>query len=481
MLIDLDRFKEINDTLGHHEGDAVLRSVAGRLVDALRESDTVARFGGDEFVILLPELADEAAVVALAAEARRRAVEQPLGQRRAACSQVGASIGVARVPGRRRRRADAAAPRRRRDVPRQARDASATASTTPRRTRTRPSACSSRRTCTGRRGRRARAHFQPKVRLSDGRIEGMEVLMRWPHPERGHRSRPTSSSRIAEDCGLIVPRHDDRARGRDARVPRLARRGISIRFAVNVSARSLIDGADRRRDPRAAARAGSSPARCSQLELTESTLVDDPDGANERARSRCARWASSFALDDFGTGWSSLGQLNDLPFDELKIDRSFVLAMRPGAPEDAIVRSTIQLGARARPARRRRGRRGRGDARAPRRPRLRRRAGVPVRRGRAPPGRSRPAPILGTAAARSGPRSRASRRSRAALSGARPSRKVPPMESAGGTSEEAPGAASPDAGRRRTRRRSSRPTSGPPCWCSGRSSACRWPPSPTAS
>jgi len=339
MLIDLDRFKEINDTLGHHEGDAVLQSVARRLVDALRESDTVARFGGDEFVILLPELADEAAVVALA-QKLAGAVEQPLenGER---VLQVGASIGVARYPADGEdartllRRADVAMYRAKHARQRYRLYDAAEDPHSPERLQ-----LASDLHHAVQEGA-LEAHFQPKVRLSDGRIEGMEVLMRWPHPDRGIIS-PEEFIPIAEDCGLIVPVTTIalEAAMRECRAWR--DEGVSIRFAVNVSARSLIDGRIIE-EIRALLHEWQLPGSLLQLELTESMLVDDPDGAN-KVLQPLREMGVGFALDDFGTGWSSLGQLNDLPFDELKIDRSFVLAMRPGSPEDAIVRSTIQLG-----------------------------------------------------------------------------------------------------------------------------------------
>jgi diguanylate cyclase (GGDEF)-like protein len=338
MLIDLDRFKDINDTLGHHEGDAVLQSVAGRLVEALRESDTVARFGGDEFVILLPSLVDEDAVVALAQELAT-AVELPLdnGGR---LLQVGASIGVARFP---LDGDDARTLLRRADVAMyRAKHARRSyrlydAAEDPHSPERLQLASDLRHAveCGG-----LVAHFQSKVGLRDGRIEGMEVLMRWPHPERGMIS-PGEFIPLAEDGGLIVPLTTIalEAAMRECRVWRDA--GIDIRFAVNVSARSLMDSriVD---EVRELLGRWQVPGSLLQLELTESTVVEDLAGAHG-VLLKLREMGVSFALDDFGTGWSSLGQLNDLPFDELKIDRSFVLAMRPGAPEDAIVRSTIQL------------------------------------------------------------------------------------------------------------------------------------------
>ena len=339
MLIDLDRFKEINDTLGHHEGDVVLRSVASRLVDALRESDTVARFGGDEYVVLLPGIADEAAVRALA-QKLASAVEQPLesGER---VLQVGASIGIARFPA---DGDDARTLLRRADVAMyRAKHASQgfrlyDAAEDPHSPERLQLASDLHQAIEA---GELEAHFQPKVRLSDGRIEGMEVLMRWPHPKRG-LVPPDEFIPIAEDCGLIVPVTTIalEAAMRECRVWR--DEGVSIRFAVNVSARSLIDGRIIE-EIRGLLQRWDLPGSLLQLELTESMLVDDPDAAND-VLEPLRDMGVSFALDDFGTGWSSLGQLNDLPFDELKIDRSFVGAMRPRSAEDAIGRSTVQLG-----------------------------------------------------------------------------------------------------------------------------------------
>jgi diguanylate cyclase (GGDEF)-like protein len=339
MLIDLDRFKEINDTLGHHEGDGVLQSVATRLVDALRESDTVARFGGDEFVILLPELADEAAVVALA-QKLAGAVEQPLGSGERVL-QVGASIGVARYPADGEdartllRRADVAMYRAKHARERYRLYDAAEDPHSPERLQLASDLHQAVQAGS------LEAHFQPKVRLSDGRIEGMEVLMRWPHDDRGIVS-PEEFIPIAEDCGLIVPVTTIALEAAMRECRAWLDEGVSIRFAVNVSARSLIDGRIIEQI-RGLLHDWRLPGSLLQLELTESMLVDDPAGAN-KVLQPLREMGVSFALDDFGTGWSSLGQLNELPFDELKIDRSFVLAMRPGSAEDAIVRSTIQLG-----------------------------------------------------------------------------------------------------------------------------------------
>ena len=339
MLIDLDRFKEINDTLGHHEGDAVLRSVAGRLIDALRESDTVARFGGDEFVLLLPELEDETAVAALARKLAA-AIEEPLGEGERVL-QVGASIGIARFPAdgddarTLLRHADVAMYRAKHAGQRYRLYDAAEDPHSPERLQL----ASDLHHAVQAGG--LVAHFQPKVSLSDGRIDGMEVLMRWPHPERGVIS-PEEFIPIAEDCGLIVPVTTIALEAAMRECRAWCDEGVRIRFAVNVSARSLIDG--RIIDEiRALLSRWGVPGSLLQLELTESMLVDDPDAAN-KVLQPLREMGVSFALDDFGTGWSSLGQLNDLPFDELKIDRSFVLAMRPGSAEDAIVRSTIQLG-----------------------------------------------------------------------------------------------------------------------------------------
>ena len=225
--------------------------------------------------------------------------------------------------------------------------------------------------------------------------------MRWPHPERGMIS-PSEFIPLAEDCGLIGPVTTQALEAAMRECCAWRKEGIEIPFAVNVSARSLGDG--RLVDEiRALLTTWKLPGEALQLELTESLLLDEPAVAQEVLRP-LREMGVSLAIDDFGTGWSSLGKLSELPFDELKIDRSFVMRMQPGLPEDAIVRSTDPARPRPRPARRRRGRRDRGRARAPGRRRLRRRPGLPARQARA--GRApRAQRVLRRAARSASPRS----------------------------------------------------------------------------
>jgi len=339
LLLDLDRFKDINDTLGHHVGDALLVQVADRLRGVVRHTDTVARLGGDEFATLLPG-ADAPGAEAVA-RAIRAAIEAPFiveGQ----TLYVGVSVGIAHAP--EQEGADAALLLQQADVAMYAakRGGLGHAAYDP--------ALDSRGTMhlglvADLRQAIARGalllHYQPKVAARGGRSCGVEALVRWQHPERG-LIPPDQFIPLAEQTGLIVPL-TTWVLGEALRQCRAwADADLAVEVAVNLSLRNL-------RDPHLCTtvadllqRHGVPPERLC-LELTESVVMADVEGT-QVTLARLAAVGVRLAIDDFGTGYSSLAYLSRLPVDELKIDRAFVRQLRAEATDRTIVAATIGLG-----------------------------------------------------------------------------------------------------------------------------------------
>jgi len=340
LLLDLDRFKVINDTLGHQAGDALLRQVAARMRDAVRSSDTVARLGGDEFALLLPGADRDGAVQA--AQTLRAALVAPVtveGQ----TVHVGASIGIAVTPAHGQ---EVAVLLRHADVAMYVakRAGSGYAVYDPRH-----DGYSAGRLMREAELRQALAtnelvlHYQPTVDLRTGRATGVEALVRWAHPTHGLLA-PDAFIPLAEQTGLIVPVTRwvlDQALAQGAA---WARVGHPLEVAVNLSVRTLHD--ERLPDTLAwlLRRYAIAPERV-MLEITESVLMADPAQALA-VLTRLSALGVRVAIDDFGTGYSSLAYLKQLPVDAVKIDKSFVQHM--GAAEatkdTAIVRSIIELG-----------------------------------------------------------------------------------------------------------------------------------------
>ena len=340
LLLDLDRFKVINDTLGHQAGDALLQQVAARMRNAVRSSDTVARLGGDEFALLLPETDRDGAV--RATQTLLTALVAPMmleGQ----MVHVGASIGMALAPA---QGSDAGALLRHADVAMYVakRAGSGYAVYDPRH-----DGYSAGRLMREAELRHALAtnelvlHYQPTVDLRTGRATGVEALVRWAHPTHGLLA-PDQFIPLAEQTGLIVPLTRwvlDQALAQGAA---WARVGHPLGVAVNLSVRTLHD--ERLPDTLAwlLRRYAIAPERV-MLEITESVLMADPTQALA-VLTRLSALGVRVAIDDFGTGYSSLAYLKQLPVDAVKIDKSFVQHM--GAAEatkdTAIVRSIIELG-----------------------------------------------------------------------------------------------------------------------------------------
>lgn len=336
-LLDLDRFKDINDTFGHHHGDALLQQVGTRLHAVLRRGDTVARLGGDEFALLLPATdragALQVARLALAALDEPFAVEgQPF--------RVDASIGLACAPA---DGTDASALLRHADVAMYAakREAGGMALYDPATDQNSPD-----RLALIVALRRAIEHgslvlhYQPKLDGASGRVTGVEALVRWAHPERG-LIPPDQFIALAETNGLIGPlaRWVLQAAIEQCQNWRLA--GIDLEVAVNLSTWNLHDPQLMPEIGTLLVRHGLAPERL-RLEITESSIMAD-DARTREVVSSLGALGVGLSIDDFGTGYSSLAQLKRLPVDELKIDRSFVRHLTTDEADAAIVRSTIGM------------------------------------------------------------------------------------------------------------------------------------------
>jgi diguanylate cyclase (GGDEF)-like protein/PAS domain S-box-containing protein len=338
LLLDLDRFKEVNDTLGHLVGDRLLTLIGPRLRQPLREADTVARLGGDEFAILLPGPTDIPAACGIA-ERIVEAFREPFAVDDMAL-EVGISIGVALYPD----HGEAAEPLlQHADAAMYAAKRSGVGFVV-----YNAEAEGNRARRSGLTGELRRAieddqlslSFQPKVDAREGTLAGVEALLRWYHPEHGLIA-PEHFVPGAEHTGLIRPLTlwvvNAALRAQQA----WREAGFEINVAVNLSVKSL-------QDPELANVLGllferwQTEASCLTLELTESALMADPDTAMTVLR-RVADLGCRLSLDDFGTGYSSLAYLQRLPIDELKIDRSFVAAMTEDNNAAVVVRSVIKL------------------------------------------------------------------------------------------------------------------------------------------
>jgi diguanylate cyclase (GGDEF)-like protein len=339
MLIDLDRFKEINDTLGHATGDLLLQEVARRLRRAVGERVTVARLGGDEFAVLHPgvNLPDDALEVARSVrdELQRSFAYQDLDL------EVSASIGIAVAPVHGR---DASTLLRRADVAMYAAKGTSVGVAmygedldehSPRKL----ALVGELRTVIDNHG--LVLHYQPKVEIATGRVIGVEALVRWPHEHEG-LIPPDEFVPIAERTGLIGPMTEFVLRAALDQCKEWERSGHAMSVAVNLSARSLLDAELVGDIARALSESGVDPSKL-VLEITETSVMSDAEYAM-RVLNRLSAMGVRLAIDDFGTGYSSLSYLKRLPVNEVKIDKSFVLNMHDDENDAVIVRSIIDLG-----------------------------------------------------------------------------------------------------------------------------------------
>ena len=339
MIMDLDRFKEVNDTLGHHNGDLLLREVGRRLKNAVRQSDRVARLGGDEFAILLPEISEPDAARRVALKVLH-ALEHPLQLEHLALD-IGASIGIAVYPS---HGTDAETLLQRADVAMYVAKEAHIGSEMYSHDKDgyspdRLGLVAELRSAIDQ--KELHLVFQPKVDLQDGGITGFEALIRWDHPRRGFMP-PDEFIPIAEHTGLITPLTNFVVEEALRECRRWMDGGHPHRVSVNLSARTLQNTNLPEDVARALAR-WSIPARYLQLEITESSLMVDPERSGEILQ-RLADMGVGLSIDDYGSGYSSLSHLRRLPVSEIKIDKSFVLEMTSEANDAAIVRSTIELG-----------------------------------------------------------------------------------------------------------------------------------------
>ncbi len=337
MLIDLDRFRSVNDTLGHLAGDRLLLQIADRLRLALPRGAEAARLGGDEFAVLLP-VADSTTSATRIARGLVAALSSPLDLD-GLTLVLEASAGVAVFPDHALdaegllRRADVAMYQAKRDrtgveVYESKRD-----SNTPDRL--------------GLLGDLRRAldahevqlHYQPKVRF-DGQVAGLEALVRWVHPERG-KVPPDEFIAIAESSGLMPHLTEYVLETALGQVAEWRSQGLHVPVAVNVSPRDVHTPGFAGSVAARLARHGV-PAGALQLEITEHVLLEDPQRAADTLAGLTGHGVK-MSLDDFGTGYSSLVHLRRLPVSELKIDRSFVARLAVDTEDAEIVRCTVDL------------------------------------------------------------------------------------------------------------------------------------------
>ncbi len=345
-LLDLDRFKEVNDGLGHGAGDDLLRLVAGRLGGVVRAGDLLARLGGDEFAVVAvvdPGVAPEVTAAALCRRLREQLGEPFLLAGMSV--HVGASIGVTTSgttsgvpapgsPARLLREADAAMY----DAKRAGRgwalyDDAVHADGT-----TTLALVEELRTALD--AGQLVVHHQPQVDVGTGATVGVEALVRWDHPRRGLLG-PAEFLPAAEAHGLMGGLTDRVLAAAVAQLAEWHRSGLGLRVSVNLSASNLLDT----RLPERVAELLSVhrvPADCLVLEVTETVLLSDPD----RSRAVLAALRAlgvDLSIDDFGTGYCSLAYLRDLPVSELKLDRSFTAELVSDGRTEAIVASTVEL------------------------------------------------------------------------------------------------------------------------------------------
>ncbi|MGI9185831.1 MAG: putative bifunctional diguanylate cyclase/phosphodiesterase [Solirubrobacteraceae bacterium] len=340
MLMDLDRFKEINDTLGHHYGDVLLQDMGPRLVEAVGTAGLVARLGGDEFGILPAPGAHDIRFIEREVERLIKRISEPFSVDELSL-EVGASIGVARFP---EDGADSHALLRCADIAMySAKEAQSdfkvyTAEQNQHSVR-RLSVLSDMRHALA--SDEIVVHYQPIVDLNDLSVTGAEGLVRWQHPEHG-LIPPGAFVQTVEQTGLIGPLTRHVLERSIAECASWRKGGRELSVAVNLSVRNLLDR-DLPKEIERLLATYSLPPGALQLEITESMIMSDPDRAVATV-TRLSTLGVRMSVDDFGTGYSSLDNLRKLPIDELKIDRSFVSPMLRDESDLIIVRSTINLG-----------------------------------------------------------------------------------------------------------------------------------------
>ncbi|MEV0230392.1 EAL domain-containing protein [Nonomuraea sp. NPDC050786] len=338
FLLDLDRFKEVNDTMGHPVGDRLLQMVAHRLTHSVRPGDVVARLGGDEFAVLLPSIRDAHAAREVAARLRA-ALTEPV-RLEGMTFDVDGSVGIALYPDHAPdfelllQRADVAM-----YLAKEGR--SGVELYQPDKDRNSPERLNLlgdlRRAIDS---RELRLHFQPKVSLETGAVQGVEALLRWHHPVHGPIP-PSEFVPLAEQSYLMRPLTAYVIEAALEQGARWWHTGMRVPISVNISARDLLDSALPERLEEGLATYGLPPGAI-QLEVTERILTGDQAYTQETIKA-LATLGVPLALDDFGTGYSSLIRLQRLAVSEVKIDASFVRRIAESEDDDRIVRSIVDL------------------------------------------------------------------------------------------------------------------------------------------
>ncbi|MCL4316009.1 MAG: EAL domain-containing protein [Gammaproteobacteria bacterium] len=340
MILDLNHFKIINDTLGHPTGDEILYSIAQRLRTALRETDTLARLGGDEFAILLPDVKSGVQDAGKVAENILACFSEPLWHEDNEI-YLGAAIGIAVYPDHGR---DVDTLVRRADIAMYGAKGSHTGhlfynAETDTNTAQRLQLSSDLRHALQR--DELELYYQPKVHFSSRRMKGVEALLRWHHPQQG-LLEPGQFLPLAEQTGLINSITEWVLKRAAAQAQAWRADGLDLPIAVNVSPRTFQSPrfVEMLRD---ALSEYSGNGALLETEITENVLMADIARAQE-VLGKLGTMGVATSIDDFGTGYSSLAYLKQLPIDTLKIDKSFVLDMAHNENDAMIVRSIIDLG-----------------------------------------------------------------------------------------------------------------------------------------
>ncbi len=338
LMMDLDRFKEINDTLGHHVGDLVLQEVALRLQNAVRKSDTVARLGGDEFAVVLPGV-DISKIGPIVNKILKSLEPTVILDQHSL--HIETSIGVALYPQHGEdsntliKTADIAMYTAKHnnsgyavyDATRDQHDANRLSLTADLRQAIETDGFV--------------LHYQPKIEMESGQIIGVEALVRWQHPTLG-LLLPDAFIPLAEQCGLINPMTLKILKAAIRQHHRWKEAGLMLPVAINISTRTLQDSAFPAQVGEIAHDMGMDP-RCLEFEITESAIMADPMRAL-RMLTLLNEMGVRLSIDDFGTGYSSLSYLQRLPVHVVKIDKSFVTSMIANPNNIAIIRSILDLG-----------------------------------------------------------------------------------------------------------------------------------------
>ncbi|MDJ0838273.1 MAG: EAL domain-containing protein [Acidobacteriota bacterium] len=339
FFVDLDRFKEINDTLGYHNGDLLLKQIADRIKRVIGETGIVARFGGDEFAVMVPDVTS----VESAAEIATRIHDEiePNFQIEDLQLEVTASIGIVLYP---EHGEDADTLMRRADITMSVAKKSDPGYTFYEEKYDHFSLRSL--TLLGElrqaiHNNDLSLHYQPKISIETGIVTGVEALVRWHHPKHG-QIYPDEFIPLAERSGLIKPLSMWVLKQAPRQWAGWNKDGIDVSIAVNLSVRDLFD-VHIPEKIRGYLEEFGMPANRLVLEITESAMMEDPNQARSILMN-LSNMGVRLAIDDFGTGYSSLAYLKNLPVDEIKIDKSFVLDMDKDADDAIIVKSTVDLG-----------------------------------------------------------------------------------------------------------------------------------------